>query len=336
MHVQPYSDPAVAGAPMAASMPPAVRSPATQNRKPGRLLVVDDDRTVRTMLQAQLLRAGHQVEVAEDGEQALSLLRAASQPIDTVLLDRTMPGLSGLDVVTHMKHEDALQHVPIVMLTGANQPNEIREGINTGVYYYLTKPADESFLLAVVEAAIRDAQQRRTLTEELARNQQGLRQLQQCRFQFQNLDEIDTIAVFIASCYPEPQRVLNGLQELMINAVEHGNLQISYADKSALMAQGLWREEVAKRLAEPDRREQYAELIFQRKEDCLLTRITDKGQGFDWRRYMEIDASRATDAHGRGVATANLLSFDKLLYNDAGNQVTAVLQTASETKVLAW
>ena len=51
--------------------------------------------------------------------------------------------------------------------------------------------------------------------------------------------------------------------------------------------------------------------------------ITDQGDGFDWKKFMRIDPSRAGDNHGRGIAQANATSFDKLTYNDKGNQVIA-------------
>jgi anti-sigma regulatory factor (Ser/Thr protein kinase) len=61
--------------------------------------------------------------------------------------------------------------------------------------------------------------------------------------------------------------------------------------------------------------------------DCFL-RIEDEGDGFNWREYLQVDTARATHNHGRGIAMANMISFDELRYNDRGNQVTAVKRLA--------
>lgn len=63
---------------------------------------------------------------------------------------------------------------------------------------------------------------------------------------------------------------------------------------------------------------------FEQNASRLEVQITDDGVGFDWRPYMEIEPSRATQANGRGIAKANQLSFDQLSYAGKGNQVLAV------------
>lgn len=60
-----------------------------------------------------------------------------------------------------------------------------------------------------------------------------------------------------------------------------------------------------------------------RKDKGVYVVITDQGKGFEWKRYLNIDPSRAGDNHGRGMAQANTLSFDRLTYNADGNQAIA-------------
>lgn len=57
--------------------------------------------------------------------------------------------------------------------------------------------------------------------------------------------------------------------------------------------------------------------------------ISDEGDGFDWRPYLEIDPAQATDTHGRGIALARMLSFDDLWYTGTGSQVTGIVRRTS-------
>ena len=127
----------------------------------------------------------------------------------------------------------------------------------------------------------------------------------------------------MAHCFPEPDRVLQGLAELLINAVEHGMLGIGYRRKGELIDMGTWRAEIIRLQKQPEHAGKTVEAVISRKDNGIYIVITDPGQGFDWRRYMKIDPSRAGDTHGRGIAQASAISFDKLTYNEIGNQAIA-------------
>jgi len=107
----------------------------------------------------------------------------------------------------------------------------------------------------------------------------------------------------------------------MINAVEHGNLGITYEEKSHLTGQGTWEQQVEHRLAQSEYMDKIAVVQLQRDEQETRVTITDQGAGFDWQNYLEMDPARAFDTHGRGIAMANALSFDHLEYQGRGNRV---------------
>jgi hypothetical protein len=113
-----------------------------------------------------------------------------------------------------------------------------------------------------------------------------------------------------------------GLLELLLNAVEHGNLGLTYADKSALLASGDWEEEIQRRLDAPGGGARQAELEFVREGTVLRFKLVDGGSGFEWQRYIQMDPARAFDAHGRGIAMARMLTFPDLEYHGTGNTVT--------------
>lgn len=111
-----------------------------------RVLVVDDEKVIRNLLQLSLQRMGYQVVIASDGPEALAVFEA--QRFDLVLLDILMPGMDGFHVCKAIRKKS---DVPIVMLTALNRPDDIVLGLELGADTYITKP----FTFREVEARIR-------------------------------------------------------------------------------------------------------------------------------------------------------------------------------------
>ena len=141
------------------------------------------------------------------------------------------------------------------------------------------------------------------------------------------------MACFLAYCFPQPERVITGLLELLINAVEHGNLGVDYHDKAKLIMADNWRAEVERRINLPENSSKAVSVIFQRKADGYYVQITDMGKGFNWKKFWQIDPSRATMLHGRGIARARLMAFDRMYYNESGNQVTAAISAVPQDAI---
>ena len=133
------------------------------------------------------------------------------------------------------------------------------------------------------------------------------------------------LADFFAHACPQPDKVILGLRELLINAVEHGNLGISYAEKGSLIDEDLIQQEIARRMALEVNRQKRVEVVFERSPSALVFTITDQGQGFDWERYLDFDPERVFDPNGRGIAMARTTSFDSIEYQGNGNTVVATV-----------
>ena len=295
-----------------------------------RTLAVDDDRTMRMMLQMQLEELGHEVITACDGKDAWETVQREKNNLDIVVIDREMPEMNGLEVVALMKNDQTLKNIPVIMQTGYDSADQIKEGIDAGVFYYLTKPIDEDVLTSVLSAAEREILQQKTLNQELEHHKASFNLITNCRFEFKTLQEAQGLASFLANCFPEPHRVVSGLAALLTNAVEHGNLNIGYDRKSELIRNNTWREDIARLLEQPENQNKVVEVQFRKNSEGFYVKITDSGNGFDWSRFMQIDPTRATDNHGRGIAQAGAVSFDRIQYNDTGNEVTAFVGTEKD------
>ncbi|MBB4266855.1 SpoIIE family protein phosphatase [Roseospira visakhapatnamensis] len=305
-----------------------------------RALIVEDNALNRRLLVGQLEAMGYETAVAHDGVEGWDILSREGQRFDVVLLDRRMPNMDGMEVLARIKASPTLQALPVIMQTAADSQQEIIEGIKAGVYYYLTKPFEPAVLLSVTASAVADYARYRSLQRDVDQRTQGLGLMHEGTFRFRTVREGRDLSVILASAMPHPQRAVIGLSELMINAVEHGNLGITYDEKSVLLKERRMEQEMVDRLARPEYRAKLVEVAFERHADRLMVTITDEGEGFDWQRYMEMDPTRVFDTHGRGIALAHDLSFDALEYRGRGNQVVATVmvgrapvkdETAGET-----
>ncbi len=114
----------------------------------GRILVVEDDINLRTILKMQLERAGYEVRAAEDGEGALRCVD--EERPDLILLDVMMPGMNGYEVCRRLKSDIGTANIPIIMLTARSEQEDRIRGLAGGANDYLTKPYEVEELLVRV------------------------------------------------------------------------------------------------------------------------------------------------------------------------------------------
>jgi two-component system nitrogen regulation response regulator NtrX len=115
-----------------------------------RILVVDDEKSVRDSLRMILSYAHYEVEVAEDGPGALAILGA--QPVDVVLLDIKMPGMDGIEVLTAMRQKNP--DLPVVIISGHGTIETAVDATKRGAFDFLPKPLDREKLLVTIRNAL--------------------------------------------------------------------------------------------------------------------------------------------------------------------------------------
>jgi PAS domain S-box-containing protein len=117
-----------------------------------RLLVVDDEEMNRDLLSRRLIRSGYEVLTAASGAEALALLE--SRPIDLLLLDLMMPGMSGIEVLERVRRKWPASDFPIVMVTAVPEREGIVAAMHAGANDYIVKPVDYPIALARIEARL--------------------------------------------------------------------------------------------------------------------------------------------------------------------------------------
>lgn len=291
------------------------------------LLVVDDEEFNRDILQDLLSSANYAVTLAADGEEAWEILDRGQHNFSAILLDRMMPRLDGMGLLARMKGSKRFSAIPVIFQTAVDHPTEVAEGIKAGAFYYLIKPVNKEVLFAIVQSAVSTFNIPDNLNLAVNQVETALANiLLRSEFQLRTLLEARTLANALSGYYPQPQRVVLGISELLINAVEHGNLGISYQEKSRLLQEGGWEGEIERRLSLPENISKTVTVQLERKPHEMSLIISDCGAGFEYTNYLEISAERAFDPNGRGIAMSRMMSFDTLEYQGKGNQLVAVVR----------
>ncbi len=136
-------------------------------RTPPQILIVDDNPANLDIFQTRLAAQGYEILTASDGEEALAVARE-KQP-DLILLDIMMPKLSGIEVCRRLKGDSSLPFMPIVMVTAKADPKDVVAGLEAGADEYLTKPVDQTALVARVKSMLRSKGLHDTGQEQAAR-----------------------------------------------------------------------------------------------------------------------------------------------------------------------
>lgn len=288
-----------------------------------RILTIDDDPTILNLIDHVLTKRGHQVITKSDPMAALDYLKSHARRVSVIICDWNMPEMTGLDFVNRIKTIDSLRFIPVIMLTGRSDPQDIQAGISAGAYYYLTKPFEQSVLLSLIESAIISRLHIQNLQVELDDTLVVTHLVDDALFWFQTISQAERLAFWFSQCCPDPAGARLGLHELLINAVEHGNLEINYNEKTILKAENTLTAEIKIRFQKVPFKNRKASLHFQRLPEQLVFHIVDEGPGFDYDKYLTLSPDRAFANHGRGIAIANHLCFSKLEYIEPGNQVIA-------------
>ena len=133
-------------------MQPATHAARPRLARPRRVFVVDDDRATLELICTALTAAGHEVEAAGSGQEALD--RLAGHLPDLVISDVDMPAVSGFDLIERLRSEPSTQAVPVILLTAREAPQDGVVGLQLGADDYVSKPIDTAGLVARVEAKL--------------------------------------------------------------------------------------------------------------------------------------------------------------------------------------
>ncbi|HEY9018139.1 response regulator [Thiomicrospira sp.] len=300
-----------------------------------RLLLVDDTPAALKLLGMMVASMGWEFETAVDGEDALNKIKAQAPGYYSVVVsDWLMPNLDGIGLLQALKRDAERRHIPVILQTALADKESVQQGLKEGAFYYLAKPLDMELVQSVIRSALRDFKSHQTLRSEITKITESFGTAKQATFEYKTLEEARGLSSLLASLCAEPDEVVVGLFELMVNAVEHGNLAITYDEKTKLINEGRFLEEVQQRLADQTYCDKFVTLNLAVHPEDIEVTIQDMGAGFDFEQYLTFSLERMLDNHGRGIMMANQSGFKKLEYSDGGRQVTCCIDRAAVRSAL--
>lgn len=286
-----------------------------------KILAVDDEVMNLDLMEHILVKAGYEVNSVSSGELALDYLQKYPDEVDLVLLDRMMPGMDGMEVLLRIHKHPILRDMPVIMQTAAVGAKEIEKGISQGAYYYLTKPFREDMLLAVVSSASEAARYRLKLKETIQNSIKEYSARFGNHYEVKTFEDVQALSAVLSTFFPQQQNASIVLYELMLNALEHGNLGMGYEQKKKSVSANVWREEVERRKQLPENLNKTVDVTIEKTPEEVVVTITDQGPGFDWDKWTHFDPHRITDVNGRGIAKAHIMGMSSIAYTAPGNQV---------------
>ena len=277
-----------------------------QSSRTQRILLVDDDRGLRHVLSALLQEAGHRVESAGDGPEALEMLGEGSS-FDLVLLDIGLPSMSGLDVLARVRE---LPSPPLaIVMTADDTSATLLQAVRRQAYRYLRKPFPPSAIVDVVSEAA--APTAALSIEVISAKPEWLELVAPCTLEM--ADRIQSFVMHLEANLSEAVReaVAQAFRELLTNAIEWGGK------------------------LDPNRK---VRIACVRTGRLLLYRIADPGEGFDIdklrhaaimnpdddpMRHLSVREEKGLRPGGFGLAMTRSL-VDDLIYNEARNEVLLI------------
>ncbi len=286
-----------------------------------KILVVDDEPSLREYLAESLRSQNYEVLTAGDGCEGLQLFEAQSPEL--VFSDIRMPRMDGLDFLSAIRERN--RETVVVLVTGLGNEEFALEALRRGANDFLRKPFTQQVLFPLLEKYA-------GIIATRSRFQETLNLIVRRSFVMSLDNRMDRVPLVVqrlmqetGEAIPADQRlgVRIGLVELVANAIEHGNLEITYEEKMAAMNASLDGIQTlhAQRLGNPALASRRVTVDFQMDSDACIWTISDEGSGFDWTTLPSpLDPENLEHPNGRGIFLARL-HFDLVEFLGKGNQV---------------
>jgi CheY-like chemotaxis protein/anti-sigma regulatory factor (Ser/Thr protein kinase) len=283
------------------------------------VLVVDDQEALRSLLARLLEREGFDPVQAEDGAQAVELYKSEAPLV--VVSDIMMPRMDGLALLNEIRRID--RNATVILMTGQGNEDVLLKALRGGASNFFKKPFNVRELIDEIRKVV-------DFRLEAARSSlfSPLLEEETKRFVVPHADSpffpiINQITLQLPCLLPA-EDILNlkiGIEEVITNAIEHGNLGISFEEKNKAIQEGRLTELIADKGRESDAAGRKVSISSRLTSEIFEIVIRDDGTGFDWRTLPAVEPENLLAFNGRGIFLTKIY-FDEVLYNDAGNEVT--------------
>jgi len=290
------------------------------------LLVVADNPDTQALILEHARAKGHSVIAATNP--ALGMTTFDMTQPDIVIMDLFLPDQEGMTLVKQIRERRPT--CPVVLLTDAGHDDSTMEGLRAGALDYVQQPIHEEAFAQVLQRAIHSL-------PASVDDAPGVERLEYVLVMGPDPNYVESTVTWLiqgtAMGLMEARQLhlRAALQELVMNAVEHGCLEVRYRDKIEAMAKDQYDALIQQRQQDARFRDRRVTIraIYEKPKQTLTYQIADEGKGFNWksRGNLRLDACPTGDASGRGIFLTQSF-FPDLRYNERGNEVTFTVRLA--------
>lgn len=290
-----------------------------------KILVVDDSQVERLLVEG-LLRTNpeYQVTSASQGEEALE--RMASQLPDLLITDLIMPGMDGLELVRRVHYQ--YPHIPVILMTAYGDETTAVEALEAGAASFISKTQKAERLTTTVNRVLT-----RAAADQIHQQVSQCLLESRCRYAIPNDRQVirglveqvqQTMAVMGFGNTVERIRVMEAVEEAMLNAMFHGNLELDPSELTKVRAE--LDEDLLDRLIEARCQDprigsrRIVAIVHLTPSEARFV-IRDQGRGFDTMYKIEESKTEQSQIAGRRGLTLIRSLMDDVKYNEAGNEL---------------
>ena len=289
-----------------------------------KILIVEDDDGTRFVLGKVAKSQGHEVKTAPDGAAGMSKFKEFRP--DLVVSDIQMPIMDGLQLLEQIRRVD--HDVVVVIVSSLDSAEYTLKALRLRANDYLVKPVQEKDLIFMFQK-YQDVVMSRTKEREVF----GL--IVKKVLEMKVLNEIELVGKIVDRLMQEAEHHLPpadrlgihlGLLEMITNAIEHGNLEVTYDEKSQALEgpSGGWQNLIRARMGKLPYSDRFVTVELRIDTGHCEWVITNQGPGFDWKKIPDPnDAENLLSPHGRGIMLTQL-KFDEVTFLERGNKVRLV------------
>jgi CheY-like chemotaxis protein/anti-sigma regulatory factor (Ser/Thr protein kinase) len=286
-----------------------------------KVLVVEDDAFSRQYITSVIRMGDYEVMEARDGSEGLAMFESFAP--DLIFADISMPIMDGLEMLERIRRKS--HETIVVMTTAFGSPEFTLKALRLHANDYLVKPVVPKDILVNLRKYANVLAARSVEREVI-----GFILERYLKLQLDNrLEVLGKVADRLMQetegriAREDSMGVRLGLLEIIINAIEHGNLGITYADKTEVTQSSGCdiNDLVNERAAKEPYCNRRVQIQFQMNREMCEWIIADEGEGFDWQSVPDPnDPANLMSLHGRGILLARM-NFDEVIYLGRGNQV---------------
>jgi DNA-binding response OmpR family regulator/anti-sigma regulatory factor (Ser/Thr protein kinase) len=284
-----------------------------------RILIVDDEVILRNLLVRYMCKEGFEPIEAADGESAVELYRITRPAC--VISDVVMPKMDGIDLLSRIRKIDP--QAVIILMTGYGNEDVLLKALRGGAANFFKKPFNFQELLDCIRSIVKhkaEIDESNFFSESLV---EEAKRFEIAMDKANIFPVINQISIHLRNIFPQSD-IINlkiGIEEMLVNAIEHGNLDITYEEKNVAIEQGKFGNLIRDRLASSNNVKKRIVVQSRLTNDLLKVVITDEGKGFDWRALPDPLESNFLTYNGRGIFLTKIF-YDEVRFNETGNEVT--------------